>query len=200
VANARSSPFELGSALALIRKKDLHKEVFPKSGFEVYCRKRWGIRKSQAYRLIEAARIMAILSPIGEDLPCLPTHESQVRPLANLPEDAVIAIWRAAAKEAGKEGPTQQLVSQKAEQWRKGMGDLRGVSDTKSRKPFRVDLDDAQSWHRLAGYAWTFVDDDRKEDALETLEMLQRRIGQAISADHRTRDGAAAPVEIETES
>ena len=50
---------------------------------EEYCRERWGIEKSQTYRLMESAKIVGILktSPIGE----LPKAESIVRPPTSLP-------------------------------------------------------------------------------------------------------------------
>jgi len=51
------------------------------SSFEHYCRERWQFARAQAYRLIDSAKVIENISPIGEneEIP-----ESQVRPLTKL--------------------------------------------------------------------------------------------------------------------
>lgn len=58
--------------------------------FEAYCQERWEFSKRQCDRLINAAKVTDNLGPIGPK----PTSESQARPLAKLPAEAV-------AKETG---------------------------------------------------------------------------------------------------
>ena len=66
--------------------------------FEAYCLKRWDLKKSQAYRLVECGRFIAGLeqcgpngdSPFGEKLP---KNEAQVRPLMSLPEEFRLECW-----------------------------------------------------------------------------------------------------------
>jgi len=60
--------------------------------FEAYCRERWDLQKSQAYRLVECGKFIAGLeagakdddSPFGERLP---QNEGQIRPLMSLPDE-----------------------------------------------------------------------------------------------------------------
>jgi hypothetical protein len=92
---------EAGAALLVINRKRLYRASH--SDFYSYCEQRWGIQKSQAYRLMDACEVVDNLSPIGDTLPA---NEAQARPLARLkdPEQQRQA-WQTAlqrAKEAGK--------------------------------------------------------------------------------------------------
>ena len=68
--------------------------------FEAYCQKRWDLKKSQAYRMVECGRIIAAIenhardldSPFGEKLP---KNEGQIRPLMALPEEYRLECWNA---------------------------------------------------------------------------------------------------------
>jgi Mn-containing catalase len=71
---------EIGKALKEIRDSRLYKLILFET-FEAYPRDRWDMEKAQAYRLIEAYKVISNLSPIGD---ILPGNESQVRPLAQL--------------------------------------------------------------------------------------------------------------------
>ncbi|GAB3127432.1 hypothetical protein GCM10027160_52070 [Streptomyces calidiresistens] len=62
-----------GKALATINRARLYRETH--SSFDAYVEERWGMKRSQAYRLIEAWPVAAALSPIGD------TPESHVREL-----------------------------------------------------------------------------------------------------------------------
>jgi hypothetical protein len=59
--------------------------------FEAYLKSRWDMSRSQAYRLIEAARIIDNLSPIGDTLP---ENEAQLRALVKLTPFDQRRIWR----------------------------------------------------------------------------------------------------------
>jgi hypothetical protein len=63
----------------------------PGCTFEQYAERRFGIGKSHAYRLIEAAEVVAVVSPIGDT----PTNEAQARELVSLMpnETAVREVW-----------------------------------------------------------------------------------------------------------
>lgn len=50
--------FEVGSALLKIREKRLYRGTHP--NFEVYCRERWGIGRSYAWRLMGRGAIQSI--------------------------------------------------------------------------------------------------------------------------------------------
>lgn len=89
-----------------------------------------GVKSSQAYRLLDHGRTMLALaaadsldtpmgeradSPIGERQ--MPTHESQTRPLAKLPEQDRRDAWTDAVEQAESEGrsPTARDVEQAVE-------------------------------------------------------------------------------------
>jgi hypothetical protein len=55
IARGKKTFVEVGLALAEIRDQRLYRREY--SGFEEYCRKKWGWTKQHAYRLIEAAPI-----------------------------------------------------------------------------------------------------------------------------------------------
>lgn len=98
---------EVGNALAAIRDAKLYREVF--LTFEEYLETRWNISKSQAYRLITGAKVAENMSPIGD---VIPQSESQVRPLAQLPEEEQPQAWAEAVEAAGGEQPTASQVSE----------------------------------------------------------------------------------------
>lgn len=121
---------EVGAALIEIRDAKLYRAEH--RTFEAYCVARFGMKKSQAYRLIEASGIMANLSPNGgqnlspigdepDDTPCddsgqsiLPESERVARPLAKLDSaDEQRAAWKMACETAlpGRK-PTAQDVDQ----------------------------------------------------------------------------------------
>jgi len=66
--------------------------------FEAYCQKRWDLKKSQAYRLVECGKFIAALekdgrdgdSPFGERFP---KNEGQIRPLMALPDEYRLECW-----------------------------------------------------------------------------------------------------------
>jgi len=99
---------EVGCALARIRDQKLYRAN--NDTFEEYCLAKWHYARSHAYRLIGAAEMVKLLSPIG-DIPA-PTHEAQVRPLIGLrPEQALLA-WKAAAGKAKGAMITAKLVKE----------------------------------------------------------------------------------------
>lgn len=89
---------EVGQALGEIRDSRLYREEH--ATFEDYCLKAWDITRSYGYRLIEAAEVVAEMSPIG-DTP-LPANEAQARALKDIPTaEAKAEVMR----EAAEDGP-----------------------------------------------------------------------------------------------
>ena len=66
--------------------------------FVGYCRERWGFYRDRADRLINAAKTINNLAPIGVK----PTSESQVRPLTHLPPEEQKEVWKKAMEKAPK--------------------------------------------------------------------------------------------------
>lgn len=110
---------EAGAALAEIRDKRYYRTQF--STFEVYCHVKWEMTKSQANRLIAAAKTVETLaknleqkSPrIAEVVKHLP--ESAVRPLTGLkPQQQVKAMEKATKAAPG--GVTAKVIAQSAKE------------------------------------------------------------------------------------
>jgi hypothetical protein len=94
-------PQQCGTALAEIRDSRLYRETH--KNFTDYCREKWQMGESQAYRMIDAANVAQNISPIGE-VP--PANESQVRPLASLPPEKRREVWKEAVETAPKREST----------------------------------------------------------------------------------------------
>lgn len=86
---------DVGNALLAIRDKRLYRQDF--GTFEEYCQQRWGMERAHAYRLIDSAKVVNTLSPIGD---ILPATESQARPLAKLEPELQAVVWQKAVETA----------------------------------------------------------------------------------------------------
>lgn len=82
--------YNIGKALKEVRDDRLYRELLFDT-FEAYLKKRWDMSRSHAYRLIEAARVIDNLSPIGDTLP---ENEAQLRALVQLGPFDQRRIWR----------------------------------------------------------------------------------------------------------
>jgi len=101
---------EVGNALAAIRDQRLYRTKH--ESFESYCRDRWEIGRSQAYRLIDAAAVVSNVSPIGD---IVPSNEAQTRPLASLPPEQQREAWKEAVETMPGGKPTAAHVQQVVE-------------------------------------------------------------------------------------
>lgn len=120
--------FNAGVVLWVIREKELYREDY--TTFELYCKKQWGMSRSYAWRLIEAAltvRNIANISDdraiectlptgniIGPDWDQLPNNESMVRPLTKLRPETQKQVWEATLDLANTKGiaPNSKIVTQ----------------------------------------------------------------------------------------
>jgi hypothetical protein len=103
---------EVGCALTTIRQKHLYRDRY--RTFEEYCRQKWGFSKTHANRLIEAAAVAAVLTPIGVKL----NSESQVRPLVGLAPQKIPAAWKKAQEFAEGGEITAKVVRRAAEEFK----------------------------------------------------------------------------------
>lgn len=81
----------VGNALLEIREARLYKERgFAR--FEDYCQQHWGMSRPQAYRMIDSAKVVEAVSPMGD---IAPANERQARELAPLLDDpgTLEAVW-----------------------------------------------------------------------------------------------------------
>lgn len=79
----------VGSALLAVRDARLYRVKF--ATFEDYCQAKWGFTKTHANRLVDGAKAIANLTPIGVKM--LPENEAQIRPISDLPPAAQRAVW-----------------------------------------------------------------------------------------------------------
>ena len=106
IERGKQAFIEVGNALDEINTKRLYRECYV--SFKEYCASKWGFSRQQGYRLIDAAKIAAEVSPIGDTL--LPASESAFRPLSALKskDDRVTALISAAGK--ARRRPTAKEV------------------------------------------------------------------------------------------
>jgi hypothetical protein len=139
IRNGLATFLEVGQALATIRNKRLYRDFF--TTFEDYCRQKWEISKSHANRMIEAAVVVSILTPIGAK----PSSESQIRPLVGLAPQKIPDAWNRAKELAGSGEITAKVVRQAAEEFKPASTHdseaVTGKSSPKKRTPLASALD-----------------------------------------------------------
>lgn len=119
---------ETGAALVQIRDQRLYRESH--GTFEAYCEGKWGFKKRQAYRYIEASRAVAEMCPMGHKEPMdnaalwaadqerqkMIRNERAARELAKVKDPAERAeVLADAVEDAGGKPPTAKQVKAAAE-------------------------------------------------------------------------------------
>lgn len=146
------------------------------AGFGQWVMQEFGWKTSQADRLIKAANVMRLLSPIGENeaLP-LPATESQCRPLCDIEEPKVVkAVWVRACEAANEEGkPITAAIVQAARD------EVAPKQKAAGKKPPRApaarhgedeDIEPDQMLDEISYYALAFLDAcPERSDELEGL-------------------------------
>ncbi len=112
IAQGWETFLQVGQALATIRRHRLYRDRY--ATFDDYCRQKWEYSKTHANRLIEAAAVAAVLTPMGVKV----KSESQLRPLVALPPQRIPVAWKRAEELAGTGEITAQIVRRAAEQFK----------------------------------------------------------------------------------
>jgi hypothetical protein len=86
---------DVGEALKHIRDHLWYKRHYGFPNFRDYCREKWGMQRAHAYRLMDAASVVANLA----ELPA-PDNESQVRVLVSLTPEQQRLVWKVAVETA----------------------------------------------------------------------------------------------------
>jgi hypothetical protein len=128
IARGWSTFIGVGEALTEIRDKELFKGKY--KDFQEYCRIRWGYARTHAYRLIDAAKVIKDLSPIGEEVP-KPANEAQVRELVQVPSEKRADVWTKSVKAAGKGLVTAKVVRSIANEFKP----KRTIKPAEAKKP-----------------------------------------------------------------
>jgi len=92
------SAIEAALALVKLKERRLYRDRF--RSFREYCAHFKGRRKTYAYGLLAFGEILSQLSATA-DIPALPSHEAQVRPLVAVPACDRPAVWRLAVEQRG---------------------------------------------------------------------------------------------------
>lgn len=101
---------EVGNALFEIRNKGMYKATH--KTFESYCREKWKMSRTHAYRLIASSEVVKNLSPIGD---ILPPSEGQARELTDLEADRQRDVWIRAIQLFNGSPTAKQIRKIKAE-------------------------------------------------------------------------------------
>ncbi len=123
VTRGKQTFLEVGSALVEIHNRKLYKSTH--RAWDRYCKDRWGFARAHAYRLMQAARIvadMAKVSPIGDTLPP-PENESQVRSFNRLRTGEEQARQWQKLVEDGDGLPTAEEAEEAVEEFLAGMSE-----------------------------------------------------------------------------
>ena len=112
LSRVRRSFVVIGLTLREIRDAGLHRDGY--TTFESYLADRWGFSRSRAYRLIDAAAVAAVASPMG-DIP----NERQARELAPLRDEP--EQLRRAWEEASANGAPTAVVVREVVERRRGV-------------------------------------------------------------------------------
>jgi hypothetical protein len=106
---------EVGTALLEVRDTRQYRAEY--ATFEDFCRQEFGMSRPNAYRLIEAAKTVSYLSPMGD---VLPESERVVRPLTSLPAEEQPIVWQAAVDTAPNGKVTAAHVATMVEEHKNG--------------------------------------------------------------------------------
>ena len=134
--------YDVGGALMEIREGRLYRQTH--RSFEAYTKERWGMGKSRAHQLIEAASTVAAISgPVVEGEPStmvdtLPTNERQVRALSGLDDQAKREVWAEAVHAAPDSKPTAKLVQEVRRQRERATGAQAIIDVQPSPKPSTI--------------------------------------------------------------
>ena len=192
IATGLNTFVQVGTALAEVRDSKLYAASFP--SFETYCQERWGLSRSRAYQMMDAAELSTIVDTELDS-------ESQARALAPLKDDpdAANEALNTAIAEAEAEGAklTAKRIKDAVErQLNPSTSDDGGVSVSESSEPATpADSSPAPSSDHLeepAGDSLTGEDagtandpsspqNDPEDELLATLARLKKSISQSHS-------------------
>jgi hypothetical protein len=106
----REGVFGAGESLLEIRDARQYVDAGYKT-FEDYCQEVWGYQRRHAYRLIDSAKVVALLETSGVKV--LPQNERQVRALSALPPDEQVEAWQEASSGGKATGAAVERAVQK---------------------------------------------------------------------------------------
>lgn len=106
---------DVGLALAAIRDGQMY-QAKGFDTFEAYCSKRWGISRSRAYQMLDAAAVVeAVSTNGGHDAPLNERQVRELAPLARTDPKAAAKVWAEVRAESADTGdaPTARAIRAK---------------------------------------------------------------------------------------
>jgi hypothetical protein len=161
--------FEVGNALLAIREGRLYRTQFP--SFDVYCRERWGIGRTYAWRVIGAAERLRLLS--ADDQTPRPTSEFQMRPFLKLEPEAFPLAWRTVIAEAKDGRVTSHLIGKLLADRNQGVCG-KSARKKRSRRGRLLKRQGAGEVLMLLQQARHRIESGQAEDAISSLERVER--------------------------
>jgi len=151
-----ASFLEIGRALITIRDKRLYRDGY--DTFETYCKERWKFKKSYAYYLIDASKVVQNVHHGGQ----IPATERQARPLAKLPPEQQQEAWNKSVETAPNGKVTAKHVEEIVSKF---------IVPVNERKP-QLHPQEALQFARTALYHLERIRDDDldRESALSLIE------------------------------
>ncbi len=169
-----------------IRDGRLYKEEFPT--FELYCKQRWGISRTYAWRVIGAAERINLLSP--HDQSRWPSSEFQMRPFLKLKPEVFPTAWKKVLSSVQSGEITSAIIGRVIEE-------LVGKSQSPSTRPIRrIILPTGKVGEILAllGIIKHHIDSDHLDSAKSDLDRIDRLIlptGNGNEAQHQRKQRGA---------
>jgi hypothetical protein len=180
---------EVGQALYAIREQRLYRQDY--GTFEDYLRQRWDLSRPHAYRMIDAAKVMENLSPIGD---IVPVNEAQARPLASLPPAQQSEAWKEAIETAPPTGITAKHVQTTVKRVKeRTTPQTQKTPEPQTRRPARQEVQegliwglreiaDDDAWDMLE-WIWDMLND--KAEQYESLRGMLVRVHRRFPEEHR---------------
>ena len=119
-------------SLREIRDDELFREDYPT--FEAYCKQKLGFSKRFINYQINYAKIFDNFQQREQDVPVLPTNESQVRPLAGLKPEEQPKVWSKAVEVANGNVPSREIVARVVQTYRAEQRAQQGKKGKKGKK------------------------------------------------------------------
>jgi hypothetical protein len=149
--------FEVGSAIAEIKEKELYRETH--KNFNTYCQERWGFGRSYANKLIGSAERIKLLP---EETP-KPANEFQIRPFLKMEPEEFPEKWKAIVKTAGDGKVTSKIVE-----------DSLGLAKKKRRKRKAKASDQNDEINELVANLRAALEEKKVDDAMKHLGKLEK--------------------------
>ncbi|MGB5634445.1 MAG: hypothetical protein WBM44_20345 [Waterburya sp.] len=129
---AQQSLLRAAQLLREIRDRELFREDYPT--FEAYCEQKLGFSKRFINYQINYAKVVDNFQQWEQDVPVLPSSESQVRPLGSLKPEEQPEVWLKAVEIAEGNTPSREIVTEVVRTYRAEQKQRKQSQEKKGKK------------------------------------------------------------------